>query len=296
VTESIANAVRILRNGGIVSFPTETVYGLGADASNPLAIRQIFAQKGRPTDHPLIVHISDQAELTDWAHPDPRATVLGQHFWPGPLTLILNRQANVPDEVTGGLQTVGVRVPRHPIATELLRAFGGGLAAPSANRFGHLSPTTAAHVRAEFGDRIPIIDGGPCAVGVESTIIDLSGPHPALLRPGGIPIDQIEAIVGPCGSSSTPAPGTLPSHYAPVTSLLISNTPLIDRDRLVAQGRNVAVLLATDPKTYAQHLYAELRRLDGLGVEILIAQTAENVGLGLAVNDRLRRASADSCT
>ena len=300
--DQIRSAVDALRAGQVVAFPTETVYGLGADASNPLAVRQVFALKGRPADHPLIVHLAGPDRLDQWALPSATAAAmaraLAEQLWPGPLTLVLPRRPTVPDEVTGGLDTVGLRVPRHPLAAALLAAFDGGLAAPSANRFGRISPTTAAHVRAEFADRpdLLILDGGPCTVGVESTIVDLSTDTPALLRPGGVPVSAIEQILGvPLSRTSrTRAPGTLASHYAPRTTLQLSPTPEATADRLRAEGRSVAVLRApADAADYARRLYAELRRLDTLGVEVLVAEPAPegSGGLALAVNDRLRRAA-----
>ena len=197
-TPEIARAVEILRRGGLVAFPTETVYGLGADATNPSAVAQIFAAKGRPAHHPLIVHLATADDLDEWADGIPTlARTLADACWPGPLTMILRRSRRVPDAVTGGLDTVGIRVPAHPMALALLRAFEGGVAAPSANRFGSVSPTTAAHVHAGLGDRVDLIlDGGPSEVGVESTIVDLSGDAPALLRPGGLPRERLEALAG----------------------------------------------------------------------------------------------------
>ncbi len=189
----IARAVAVLRDGGLVAFPTETVYGLGADASNPAAMARIFAAKGRPADHPLIVHLASADEIGAWAASvPPLAAAFATACWPGPLTIILRRSERVPDAVTGGLDTVGLRVPSHPLALELLAAFGDGIAAPSANPFGSVSPTTADHVRTGLGDRVDLIlDGGPCEVGVESTIVDLSGDEPAILRPGGLPRERL---------------------------------------------------------------------------------------------------------
>ena len=224
---SIARAVEILRAGGLVAFPTETVYGLGADASNPAAVARIFEAKGRPAEHPLIVHLASAASLDEWASEvPPLARAFAEACWPGPLTLILRRSPRVPDAVTGGLETVGLRVPAHPLALELLGAFGGGIAAPSANRFGSVSPTTAAHVRRGLGDRVDmVLDGGPCDVGVESTIVDLSGGAPALLRPGGLPRERLELIAGvriPIQrDGAVRAPGMLESHYAPDARLLL---------------------------------------------------------------------------
>ncbi|HTL52243.1 MAG TPA: L-threonylcarbamoyladenylate synthase [Planctomycetota bacterium] len=241
----IQTAAQILRAGGVVAFPTETVYGLGADAANPAAVAKVFALKGRPATHPLIVHIADAAALAHWCRAvPPAAEKLAAAFWPGPLTLILQRAPGVIDAVTGGQDTVGLRVPAHPVARALLTAFGGGIAAPSANKFGRVSPTTAAHVKAEFAEGAgpeQILDGGPCMVGVESTIVDLSGlpsRAPTLLRPGGVTKEQLEAVLGapilvvgvPAPDAVTPGvdslntalprvPGTLESHYAPLADV-----------------------------------------------------------------------------
>jgi len=290
---TIEDAIRILRAGDVVAIPTETVYGLGGDALNPLAIRRIYATKGRPAGHPVIVHLAAQADWNEWGVFNDDARKLAKAFWPGPLTLILPRQPQVPDEITGGRETVGLRVPSHPVAQDLLSAFGSGLAAPSANRFGRISPTTAAHVWEEFDGQVPVLDGGPALIGIESTIVDVSQDQPALLRPGSINQAEIEAIVGPLGHSSTPAPGTLKSHYAPMTSLLLSEDPDRDRQRLESEGRTVAVLSAMPTEAYARTLYAELRRLDELGVDILIAEPAPATGIGVAINDRLMRASSE---
>ncbi|MBC8454727.1 MAG: threonylcarbamoyl-AMP synthase [Deltaproteobacteria bacterium] len=287
----IETAIAHLRAGALVAIPTETVYGLAGDAMNPLAIRRIYATKGRPTGHPVIVHLGPDADPNEWGEMNPLAQTLAEHFWPGPLTLIVKRRPRVLDEVTGGLDTVGLRVPSHPVAQTLLSAFGGGLAAPSANRFGRISPTTAHHVQADLGSEVMVLDGGPSAVGIESTIIDVSENKPCMLRPGVIDPESIEACVGPLGISNTPAPGTLKSHYAPMTSLLLSHNPESDRKRLEAEGRTVAVLEATKLEDHARNLYGELRRLDALGVDILIAEMATNVGIGRAINDRLSRAA-----
>lgn len=292
----IATAARLLLAGELVAFPTETVYGLGARARDPLAVRRVFAQKGRPADHPLIVHLADAGWMPRWARLDSplaqRAPALAAEFWPGPLTLILPRAGGVPDEVTGGLETVGIRVPGHPLARALIAAVGEGLAAPSANRFGRVSPTTAAHVRAEFGGEVAVLDGGACGVGVESTILDLSGDSPALLRPGGVPLELLEALVGPVRrGGTTRAPGTLAAHYAPHTALRLTDDLAAERGLLEAQGLRVATLPAGPAADHARRLYAELRRLDGLGVDVLIAERATPGGLGDAINDRLVRAA-----
>ena len=324
----IPRAVALLRAGDLVAFPTETVYGLGADAANPAAVATIFAAKGRPADHPLIVHLPDASHLARWAREVPiEAEQLAAAFWPGPLTLILKRQPGVPDAVTGGQDTVGLRVPNHPLALELLAAFDGGVAAPSANRFGRISPTTAAHVREELGDRVPLVlDGGACPVGIESTILDLSRGTPVLLRPGAIGAADIARVLGRApdiaaphtetprekGSETPRVSGSLDAHYAPRTPLqLVSSDGLLFalRNALVA-GERVAILAPTvqaishdlvtwkqspaEPAGFAHDLYASLRELDALGcVRILVQQppAGEN---WLAVNDRLRRAAAGS--
>ncbi|MBZ0132498.1 MAG: threonylcarbamoyl-AMP synthase [Rhodocyclaceae bacterium] len=320
----IAEAVALLRRGELVAFPTETVYGLGADAANPAAVAKIFAAKDRPADHPLIVHLPSADHLTRWARDVPgEAKRLAAAFWPGPLTLILKRQAKVPDAVTGGQDTVGLRVPNHPLALELLAAFdganGGGLAAPSANRFGRISPTTAAHVREELGERVSLIlDGGPCPVGIESTILDLSRGSPVLLRPGAIGAADIARVIGHVPEMAVPqmdAPrvsGSLEAHYAPRTPLqLVSSDGLLFalRDALVA-GERVAVLAPTaqaishelvswrqvpaDPAGCAHDLYASLRELDALGCARILVQKPPAGDIWLAVNDRLSRAAAGS--
>jgi len=313
----IARAVGILRAGGLVAFPTETVYGLGADASNPDAVARIFAAKGRPADHPLIVHLAAADALDAWAATvPPLARRLAEACWPGPLTLVLRRAPHVPDAVTGGLQTVGLRVPAHPLALELLRAFGGGIAAPSANRFGAVSPTTAAHVREELGDRVDLVlDGGPCDVGVESTIVDLSGEEPAILRPGGLPREQLEAISGrpiPVRHGGlVRAPGMLDSHYAPAARVLLVH-PDVQAERVaVLRGRGLhvgiiafttggpvpgasSVDLGKSEEEAARELYRALRELDAEGCDAILAWPPEERGLGLAIADRLRRAAATS--
>ncbi len=261
----IAAAAALLKKGGVVAFPTETVYGLGADASNPSAVQRIFEIKGRPFDHPLIVHIADSSKLQYWAEEVPeQARRLAEHFWPGPLTLILRRSSRTPGEVTGGQDTVGLRVPAHPVALALLDALGpeGALAAPSANRFGHVSPTTAAHVREELGNRVDmILDGGPCEVGLESTIVGFEGPgsqkdneeedsRAVILRPGGIPLAALaevldgKIILGKSSDRTPRVPGALASHYAPATPLeLWPSEYLLHRAlELGSKGLNVAIM------------------------------------------------------
>lgn len=313
--DAIERAVAVLRAGGLVAFPTETVYGLGADASNPQAVQKVFTAKGRPAYHPLIVHIASAAQLDDWARAiPPAAQQLAQAFWPGPLTLILRRAAGVSDTVTGGQDTVALRVPAHPVAQALLRAFGGGMVGPSANRFGHVSATTAAHVRAEFGDAVDcVLDGGACEVGIESTIVDVSGARPALLRPGRITAAEIEAVLGqPLAApdaQSPRAPGTLAKHYAPRTPVMLVEGDLIDElaRSLTRQGQRVAVLAreARRPmlealvwiaaplsaEGYAHDLYAHLRQLDEAGCDVMLVEQPPLAPAWAAVRDRLQRAA-----
>jgi L-threonylcarbamoyladenylate synthase len=311
---SVARAVEILKAGGLVGLPTETVYGLAADAGNELAVRRIFAAKRRPSSHPLIVHLASAAQLPDWAREiPPAAEQLAKAFWPGPLTMVLRRTPRASDAVTGGQDTVALRVPNHPLALEVLRAFGGGIAAPSANRFGHVSPTTAAHVREELGDELELIlDGGPCAVGVESTIVDLTGGTPRLLRPGGVAKEDVERVLNaPLGAPTAEvrAPGMLESHYAPTAGLLLSTDEKAADDAAQRHlwGAQVAVLsakmpvlppgvrhfpLPADPAEAARALYATLREIDALGFDVIIAVLPGESGLGLAVRDRLTRAAA----
>lgn len=305
-------ALAALRRGEAIGMPTETVYGLAADAGNAAAVRRIFALKGRPAEHPLIVHIADADDLPRWACDIPAAAwQLARAFWPGPLTLILRRQPSVPEEVTGGQDSVGLRCPAHPLALELLRRFGGGLAAPSANRFGHLSPTRAQHVRDEFGDAVPIVlDGGECAIGIESTIVDLTGAAPCILRPGGISREQIAAVIGAVAAGGdAPGPrvsGTLEAHYAPRTPMLLLPRPALEGEAAQqrAMGKRVATLalatlpdscdgiaLAVDPAAYSHDLYAALRALDALGVHLLLVERPPDGEAWLAVHDRLRRAA-----
>jgi L-threonylcarbamoyladenylate synthase len=299
----IERAVEVLRAGGLVAFPTETVYGLGADAANADALRRLFAVKGRPLNHPVIVHAAHAAQLDELGRDVPAvAHALGDAFWPGPLTLVVaRREDRVAPEATGGLDTVGIRVPDHPIALALLDAFGGGVAAPSANRFGRVSPTTADHVRADLGADVDLVlDGGPCTVGVESTIVDLTGPEPSVLRVGGISEVQLESVVGAPLARQTggevAAPGTLPAHYAPRARVELVETAHIDMraEQLRAQGLSVGVLAAPDDVAeYARVLYARLREIDGRGVDVILAAPPADAGdLGAAVADRLRRAAA----
>lgn len=312
-TGQVGHAAKVLAAGGLVGFPTETVYGLGADASNPRAVARIFAVKRRPTDHPLIVHAADAGALAELAeHVPPSAFKLAERFWPGPLTLVLTRSARVSPLVTGGQDTVALRVPAHPLALELLRAFGGAIAAPSANRFGGVSPTTASHVREDLGEEVDfVLDGGPSEVGLESTIVDLSGSSPRLLRLGGISEEELSDVLGQSvtvgAREGLRIPGSLPSHYAPAARVVLSNpTDLsallaaLPRERVavlapegtaVPQGPLVR-LIPAEPELYARHLYACLRELDAVGADVIVVVPPVPHGVGRAVIDRLQRAAA----
>lgn len=315
-SSEIARAAGLLKAGELVAFPTETVYGLGADASNAEAVRKVFAAKGRPADHPLIVHLADVAQLGDWAREVPAfAQVLAKTYWPGPLTLVFKRHPRVPDAVTGGQDTVAIRVPSHPLAQQLLRAFGGGIAAPSANRFGRVSATTAAHVREEFGDVVAcVLDGGAADVGIESTIVDCSRTAPVLLRPGSITPQQLEQVLEmPLAAPDAQAPrvsGSLEKHYAPRTPVMLMEGDLIVElaHSLARQGKRVAVLARTtlqpmveglvwqaaprDAAAYAHELYASLRALDQAGCDAMLVEQPPDEPQWLAVRDRLMRAAA----
>jgi L-threonylcarbamoyladenylate synthase len=306
----------VLRAGGLVALPTETVYGLGANAEDPVAVARIFQVKGRPPSHPLIVHIAAADQLEDWVEVVPAtARLLAEHFWPGPLTLVLRRGHRVPLEATGGLETVAVRVPDHPVALALLSAFGSGVTAPSANRFGSVSPTTADHVRAELGDAVDfVLDGGSCQVGVESTIVDVTGETPSILRPGGVTREDLEAVLGhPVAVPSTSGvrvPGQHPSHYAPRARVVLVELEKVVAEAELAQeaGHQVGVFLPpclADAAVkahavvalpglldaYAQGLYGFLRELDQQGCDLIVASLPLEEGLGLAVANRLRRAA-----
>ncbi|HET9662852.1 MAG TPA: L-threonylcarbamoyladenylate synthase [Burkholderiales bacterium] len=312
----IERAVEILRAGGLVAFPTETVYGLGADASNAAAVRKIFAAKGRPHDHPLIVHIADAIQMAAWASDIPKhAHLLAQRFWPGPLTLVLQQAADVSDLITGRQKTIALRAPVHPVARALLARFGGGIAAPSANRYGRVSATTAEHVRREFGDEIDcILDGGATDLGIESTIVDLSGATPSVLRCGVITEGMLEEALGvplaAPGRASPRAPGTHERHYAPQTPLMVMEPDLLLElaSSLSRQGKRVAVLARSakqpllsgmtwigapsNPAGYAHDLYANLRLLDEAGCDAILAEAPPTDMEWAAIRDRLTRASA----
>ena len=320
---AIDAAARALEAGALVAFPTETVYGLGADAENPAAVAAIYAAKGRPQDHPVIVHLAPEAPLDYWASDiPPEARALADAFWPGPLTMILKRAPNIPDAVSGGQDTVGLRCPSHPVALALLRAFKGGkggIAAPSANKFGHVSPTLAQHVQDEFGadgSVAMVLDGGASQVGIESTIVDLSrlDTHgPVLLRPGHIGAEAIAAVIDRLPSApdaaAPRASGTLESHYAPHTPVAMQERAALLETlaALHGAGRKVALIHTSDmpithaalrlpaaPDGFAHALYAALRAMDGQGADVILVEAPPQDGDWLGVNDRLRRAAHGS--
>lgn len=319
--EAIRAAARLLEAGRLVAIPTETVYGLAADAANPDAVAAIFAAKGRPSNHPVIVHVAHDADLSRWTSElPPEAATLIDAFWPGPLTLILKRASQVPPAVTGGQDSVGLRCPSHPVAQALLKEFKGGqggLAAPSANRFGRVSPTSARHVIDEFGapgdgPLAAVLDGGQSEVGIESTIVDLTrldSLGPVLLRPGRIGASDIERVLGrPLALPDVAAPrvsGSLDAHYAPATpvALIASNEFAHVMRALQAKGRRVAAMalgdeassgLPSDPDGYAHALYATLRALDQQGADLILVEQPPQTAEWQGVNDRLRRAAFDS--
>lgn len=329
---SLAIAARRLLEGGLVAFPTETVYGLGADAENPAALARMYAAKGRPSNHPVIVHVMPDADLSYWAASVPmQARALIQAFWPGPLTLILPKAHHIPSEVSGGQASIGLRCPSHPIAQALLREFSllkpqghGGIAAPSANKFGQVSPTHAAHVRSEFSEldesQLLILEGGPSQVGIESTIVDLSrldqGIGPVLLRPGHVSAQEIAAVLGVAiakpDAAAPQVSGSLKAHYAPRTPLsVLPMDALMELVQAPGQSRMAAVVFklpaasrasgspdvdwevcSSDPAAYARDLYAMLRRLDQSGYTRLVLEQPPRTGEWQAVNDRLGRAAA----
>jgi L-threonylcarbamoyladenylate synthase len=310
---AVSAAARCLAAGGLVAFPTETVYGLGADATNAAAIARLYQAKGRPSFNPLIAHIRDGDGAAQIARFDAAAMALAEAFWPGPLTLVLPKSENctIADLATAGLETVAIRVPAHPVAREILRAFGGPVVAPSANLSGHVSPTTAAHVQSDLGDRIDlIVDGGPVEVGVESTIIACFE-QPMLLRPGGVPRAEIERVLGralaqaPDTNRSQPlAPGMLASHYAPRTKVRLDAESVENGEALLAFGSgaipganaaNVVMNLSMrgDLNEAAANLFGHLRALDAKGARAIAVMPVPHHGLGEAINDRLRRASVE---
>lgn len=313
---AVKEAAQILASGRLLAFPTETVYGLGADASNAEALEALFKAKGRPTKHPVIVHLAEHEQVGDWCADLPEAAiVLGKLFWPGPMTLVLKKAEHVHDMITGGQDTVAIRIPSHPLAQELLKEFGKGVAAPSANKFGKLSPTSAEDVKAEFGDEISVLDGGACQVGIESTIIDVSGASPRILRPGIIQTESIYVALHEVGlkvpdankAGSPRVPGSLPAHYAPSTpvKLLPSDNFIKNVEQLEREGQEVAVLSFHNapllqkrwisssrfPAHYAHTLYKNLRKLDSMGSDLIVVEQPPEESDWEGINDRLLRAA-----
>jgi L-threonylcarbamoyladenylate synthase len=305
----MGDAAGVLMSGGLVAFPTETVYGLGADACNAAAVARIYSVKGRPADHPLIVHVASMDALGDWAADVPAyAIALARDYWPGPMTLVVQRSSLAADFITGGQDTVGVRVPNHPVALGLLEAFaragGKGVAAPSANRFGNVSPTTAQAVSDELSDYLGmsdvILDGGACTVGVESTIIDCTGDVPKILRPGAITEEMIEHSTGldilDADGVAIRVSGSLESHYSPIAKVVLDQSPLARQGFIamadVVSGDGVVRLAApTTHEEFARVLYSALRAADERGLNtVVVAQPAGN-GIAIAIRDRLRRAA-----
>jgi L-threonylcarbamoyladenylate synthase len=297
--EQIARAASLLRAGGLVAFPTETVYGLGANALDAAAVRRIYAAKGRPSTSPLIVHIESEEQAREYAAAWPeQARTLAHWFWPGPLTLVVPKTAAIVDEATGGLPTVGLRAPAHPVALALIRAAGVPIAAPSANRFTALSPTRAEHVRASLGDAVDLIlDGGPTVVGIESTVLSLAGERPVLLRPGAVTRADIEEKIGPVDTHAETVPGAAhvspglhPRHYAPATRLL-----LVEHVQTPPEGSGVYLApgagLPADPRDYAAALYATLHELDQQGLDWIAIERPPATPEWEAVRDRLTRAA-----
>ena len=307
---AIAEAAAVLRRGGLVAFPTETVYGLGADATSDRAVARVFEAKGRPRFNPLIVHVAEQAAAERIARFDARARDLAARLWPGPLTLVLPRAAGCPVSLlaSAGLDSIALRMPDHPVALALFRAAGLPVVAPSANRSGAVSPTAAGHVAESLGERVDLIlDGGPCRVGIESTVLDLTGARPLLLRPGGVAAETLEALLGPLGqpgamadAAARPSPGMLSRHYAPDRTLRLDATEVDPDEALLAFGpaplTGAAMTLNLSPTgdlaEAAANLFRMLRALDRPPHRAIAAMPVPRTGLGLAINDRLRRAAA----
>jgi L-threonylcarbamoyladenylate synthase len=321
VAMTVADAAQQLEAGGLVAFPTETVYGLGADAENTQAVANIFALKGRPQNHPLIVHIASAEHLSHWAYEVPMfAHALIEKCWPGPLTLVLKKHKGVADACTGGQPTIGLRCPAHPMALALLRTFKqgrGGIAAPSANKFGKVSPTTAQHVRESFGDALPLLDGGACEVGIESTIIDCSRPElgAVLLRPGMVGVAELRAVLRDTPlilreqqSDAPPVSGDLPAHYQPDTPIriIVNMAYYVRKDLYTNDSKSVLIaitqpaeiaknqsvhLLSAEPARYAHDLYATLRKLDAQGFDEIVIEAPPDTPAWMAIHDRLKRAA-----
>ena len=306
--DSLAQAAQLLKDGGLVALPTETVYGLGADATNQAAVSRIYKVKGRPADHPLIVHIHSMQSLGEWADEVPSfAIALARDFWPGPMTLVLKRSLLAEDFVTGGQPTVGLRVPDHAVALALLSAFekigGKGIAAPSANRFGHVSPTTAQAVQEELGEYLDdtdlILDGGPAKVGVESTIIDCTSSAPRILRPGAITIEMIEQTTGlrvSTAETNIRVSGSLENHYAPQATVFLNRIPaagegFIALSEFLTPPGVIRLASPNSVEEFARVMYAALRDADAKGVKSVVVAEPNGDGLALAIRDRLMRAS-----
>jgi L-threonylcarbamoyladenylate synthase len=292
---SIKDAAERIRRGNLVAFPTETVYGLGANALDAAAVAKIYALKQRPATSPLIVHVSsiDMARtlVTEWP---AEADALARQYWPGPLTLVLPKAAAVPDIVTAGLPTVGIRVPNHPVALALIEEAGVPIAAPSANKFTGLSPTTAEHVRQAFGDALPVLDGGPCQVGIESTVVSIANGKVMLLRPGMISFEEIEQAAAPDGDAAHPSPGMQERHYSPRTPLILSNDPTPSAAYLwITHPASTAraILMPSEPAAYAARLYSALHELDAEAWPAIFVEPPPDTVEWAAVLDRLRRAS-----
>jgi len=297
------HAIEVLRNGGVIGFPTETVYGLAADASNSVAVNRIFDIKGRPRNHPLIVHLDSLAEARRWSADWPAsAEILGALFWPGPLTVIVTKAITVQHEVTGGLKTIALRVPNHAVALEVLQGLEGGVAAPSANKFGKVSPTTAEHVLADLGSEVDyILDGGPCSIGLESTIVDCSANTIQILRPGGISRELVSQVVPVAEQMTGPsrAPGMLDSHYAPICRLTVvadvnEAQALLATEAVTQQVRIIDG--SSDPTLFATQMYSQLRQCDDDGVDQAIVILPSPNGIGTAIRDRLLKAAHGSQT
>lgn len=298
ITSDIHQAAEVLRQGGIIGLPTETVYGLAALAENQQAVMRVFSTKGRPTDHPLIIHLGPSVNPEEWGVFNAAAKALAHKYWPGPLTLLLPRTSRVPDWVTGGRDSVALRVPSHPIAQALLDEVNTGVVAPSANRFGKVSPTTAEHVLADLGADVDVVlEGGACAIGVESTIVECIDERVTVLRPGAISWDDIFRVVGVSISSDLEdvrAPGMLASHYAPNAQVLLFedlSSAQQALEKFNTLGKKARVLLHHDINEYAEYLYAELREADKEGFDIVCAVLPPPHGLGIAVRDRLAKAA-----
>lgn len=322
--EEIKSASTLLKAGQLVAFPTETVYGLGCDASNLEALARLYRVKGRPGNHPVIVHLASVEQLADWAETvPPEALALAEKFWPGPMTLILKKASCVLPEVSGGQDTVGLRIPCHPVALALLKEFNSGVAAPSANRHGRISPTSALHVQRELGDLVAkVLDGGSCSVGIESTIIDLSGGKPRILRPGMITLQEIEAVLDKSkrsksgesqpednGSVAPRVPGNLSSHYAPSTGLKLFSHANLLRALATAESLQMKVSvmafsdpiksssilvwrqMSEEPAECARQLYAYMRELDDSGADYIVVEEPPELPEWMGILDRLRRAA-----